>query len=131
MTETKVTYFPKILRRDTSFYLLGWTPITVDSHDVLSSIMATPTDKGQGQFNLGAYSNAKVDELTLKVQSETDQKKRNEMIREAFRIHQEDVGHIPLHQQALAWATAKSVQLTQLPNNYMYFKWITQKSSPK
>ena len=24
--ETKVTYFPKILRRDTSFYLLGWTP---------------------------------------------------------------------------------------------------------
>src|SRR6185369_3821149 len=131
MTETKVTYFPKILRRDTSFYLLGWTPSTVDSHDVLSSIMATPTDKGQGQFNLGAYSNPKLDELTLKVQSETDQKKRNDMIREAFRIHQEDVGHIPLHQQTLAWATAKSVQLTQLPNNYMYFKWITQKSSPK
>src|SRR5678809_757772 len=131
MAETKVSYFPKILRRDTSFYLLGWTPSTVDSHDVLSSIMATPTDKGQGQFNLGAYSNAKVDELTLKVQSETDQKKRNEMIREAFRIHQEDVGHIPLHQQALAWATAKSVQLMQLPNNYMYFKWITQKSKPQ
>src|SRR5689334_4038709 len=131
MTETKVTYFPKILRRDTSFYLLGWTPSTVDSHDVLSSIMATPTDKGQGQFNLGAYSNPKLDELTLKIQSETDQKKRNEMIREAFRIHAEDVGHIPLHQQALAWATAKGVQLTQLPNNYMYFKWITLKSSPK
>src|SRR5947207_4106925 len=41
MAETKVSYFPKILRRDTSFYLLGWTPSTVDSHDVLSSIMAT------------------------------------------------------------------------------------------
>ena len=26
------------------------------------------------------------------------------MIREAFKIHQDDVGHIPLHQQALAWA---------------------------
>ena len=24
--ETKNTYFPKILRRDTSFYMLGWTP---------------------------------------------------------------------------------------------------------
>ena len=126
--ETKNTYFPKILRRDTSFYLLGWTPSTVDSHDVLTSIMATPTDKGQGQFNLGAYSNAKLDELTLKIQSETDQKKRNEMIREAFKIHQEDVGHIPLHQQALAWAFSKKVELTQLPNNYMYFKWITLKS---
>ena len=107
MAETKVSYFPKILRRDTSFYLLGWTPSTVDSHDVLSAIMATPNEKGQGQFNLGAYSNPKLDELTLKIQSETDQKKRNDMIREAFKIHQDDVGHIPLHQQALAWATSK------------------------
>ena len=90
--------------------------------------MATPNEKGQGQFNLGAYSNPKLDELTLKIQSETDQKKRNEMIREAFKIHQDDVGHIPLHQQALAWASSKKVELTQLPSNYMYFKWITLKS---
>ena len=128
MAETKNSYFPKILRRDTSFYLLGWTPSTVDSHDVLSAIMATPNDKGQGQFNLGAYSNPKIDELTLKIQSETDQKKRNEMIREAFKIHQDDIGHIPLHQQALAWAASKKVELVQLPNNYMYFKWVTLKS---
>ena len=127
-TETKVSYFPKILRRDTSFYLLGWTPSTVDSHDVLTAIMATPTDKGQGQFNLGAYSNPKLDELTSKIQSETDDKKRNEMIREAFKIHQDDVGHIPLHQQALAWAYSNKVSLVQLPNNYMNFKWITLKS---
>jgi peptide/nickel transport system substrate-binding protein len=126
-TETKVSYFPKILRRDTSFYLLGWTPSTVDSHDVLTAIMSTPNDKGQGQFNLGAYSNPKLDDLTLKIQSETDQKKRNEMIREAFRIHQEDVGHIPLHQQALAWAHSKKVSLVQLPNNYMIFKWVVLK----
>ena len=128
MTETKVSYFPKILRRDTSFYLLGWTPSTVDSHDTLVSIMSTPTDKGQGQFNLGAYSNPKVDELALKIQSETDQKKRNEMIREAFKIHQDDVGHIPLHQQALAWAYTPQISLTQLPNNAMIYKWITLKS---
>ena len=72
--------------------------------------MATPNDKGQGQFNLGAYSNPKLDELTLKIQSETDQKKRNDMIREAFKIHQDDVGHIPLHQQALAWAHSNKVE---------------------
>jgi peptide/nickel transport system substrate-binding protein len=126
--ETKVSYFPKILRRDTSFYMLGWTPSTVDAHDMLTAILATPTDKGQGQFNLGAYSNAKVDELTLKIQSETDDKKRNEMIREAFKIHQDDVGHIPLHQQALAWAYSNKVSLVQLPSNYMVFKWITLKS---
>eukprot|EP01041_Mallomonas_annulata_P015991 gene15991-33638_t len=36
--ETKGTYFPKILRRDTSFYMLGWTASTVDAHNVLYPI---------------------------------------------------------------------------------------------
>jgi len=126
--ESKNTYFPKILRRDTSFYLLGWTPSTTDAHDAMTALMATPTDKGQGQFNLGAYSNAKFDELTQKIQSETDDAKRNAMIREAFKIHQDDVGHIPLHQQALAWGLKKNVSLVQLPDNRMFFKWITVKA---
>src|SRR4030095_3659332 len=50
--ETKGTYYPKILRRDTSFYLLGWTPSTIDSHDTLNAIMSCVDDKGAGQFNL-------------------------------------------------------------------------------
>jgi len=125
--ETKVSYFPKILRRDTSLYLLGWTPSTVDTHDALSSLIATPNDKGQGTFNLGAYSNPKVDELTAKIQSETDEKKRNEMIREAFKLHADDIGHIPLHQQALAWGYKNNVSLTQLPDNRMFFKWVILK----
>jgi peptide/nickel transport system substrate-binding protein len=126
--ESKNTYFPKILRRDTSFYLLGWTPSTTDAHDAMTALIATPTDKGQGQFNLGSYSNPKFDELTLKIQSETDDVKRNAMIREAFKIHQDDVGHIPLHQQSLAWGVKKNVSLVQLPDNRMFFKWVTVKS---
>ena len=122
--ETKGTYFPKILRRDTSFYLLGWTASTVDAHNVLFPILSTPGDGGRGQFNLGSYSNAKVDELTDKVASETDQKKRNEMIREAMKIHQDEVGHLPLHQQALNWGVKKSVELLQWPDNGMPWKYI-------
>jgi peptide/nickel transport system substrate-binding protein len=125
--ETKGTYFPKILRRDTSFYMLGWTSTTVDAHNVMYPIMASPGEGGRGQFNLGAYSNPKVDELTLKVASETDQKKRNEMIHEAIKIHQDDVGHIPLHQQALNWAAKKNIDLVQMPNNDMVWKYITVK----
>ena len=125
--ETKGTYFPKILRRDTSFYLLGWTANTVDAHNVLYPILSTPGDGGRGQFNLGAYSNAKVDELTDKVASETDMKKRNEMIREAMKIHQDEVGHIPLHQQALNWGAKKNVELVQWPDNGMPWKYITVK----
>jgi peptide/nickel transport system substrate-binding protein len=122
--ETKNNYFPKILRRDTSFYMLGWTPSTVDAHNVLYPIMSTPGEGGRGQFNLGSYSNARVDELTNLVASETDDKKRNEMIREALKIHQDDVGHLPLHQQALNWATRKNVELVQWPDNGMPWKFV-------
>ncbi len=123
--ETKGTYFPKILRRDTSFYMLGWTPGTYDAHNALNALMACPDDKGTGQFNLGTYCNPKVDQLTRAIQSETDKAKRNAMIKEAFEIHSADVGHLPLHQQSLAWGVSKKVKLVQLADNFMPFKWIT------
>ena len=125
--ETKGTYFPKILRRDTSFYMLGWTSTTVDAENVLYAIMSTPGDGGRGQFNLGAYSNARLDELTEKIGSETDMKKRNEMIREAMKIHQDDIGHIPLHQQALNWGARKNVDLVQWPDNGMMWRYVSVK----
>jgi len=127
VAETKGTYFPKVLRRDTSFYMLGWTPTTYDSHNALSSLTSCPDDKGTGQFNLGAYCNPKLDELTKKIQSESDKAKRNEMIKEAFKMHADDVGHLPLHQQSLAWGVSKKVELVQLADNFMYFKWMSIK----
>jgi peptide/nickel transport system substrate-binding protein len=127
MSESKVTYFPKILSRNTSFYMLGWTPSTIDAHDALYSLLATPGDGGQGQFNLGSYSNPKVDELIGKIQSETDQTKRNAMITEAMKLHEDDIGTLPLHQQALAWGVKKSIVITQLATNDMYLKWIQVK----
>jgi len=125
--ETKGTYFPKVLRRDTSFYMLGWTPGTYDSHNALNALMACVDDKGAGQFNLGSYCNPKVDQLTRAIQSETDKAKRNAMIKEAFQTHADDIGHLPLHQQALAWGVSKKVELVQLPDNFMFFKWMTIK----
>ncbi|HSV34355.1 MAG TPA: ABC transporter substrate-binding protein [Ramlibacter sp.] len=125
--ETKATYFPKILPRNTSFYMLGWTSSTVDAHNVLRPIMASPGEGGQGQFNLGAYSNARVDELTRLIASEIDPAKRNQMIREAVKIHQDEVGHIPLHQQALNWGARKNIEVVQLPGNEMPWKYIVVK----
>jgi peptide/nickel transport system substrate-binding protein len=122
--ETKGTYFPKILSRNTSFYMLGWTASTVDVHNVLYPIMSSPGEGGRGQFNLGAYSNARVDELTQKIGSETDLKKRNEMIHEALKIHQDEIGHLPLHQQALNWGAKKNIDVVQWPDNGMAWKFI-------
>ncbi len=127
--ETKVTYFPKVLSRNTSFYMLGWTPTTYDSHNPLLQLMMTPVDKGaQGQFNLGSYSNKRLDELTAQIGTELDETKRNAMIAEAFRIHADDVGHLPLHQQALAWGMKRNIELVQLADNYNWLKWVVVKA---
>jgi peptide/nickel transport system substrate-binding protein len=68
-----------------------------------------------------------VDELTKKIQSETDKGKRDAMIKEAFDAHSADIGHLPLHQQALAWGMSKKVELVQLADNFMPYKWISIK----
>ena len=125
--ETKGTYFPKILRRDTSFYMLGWTPTTYDAHNALASLMACPDDKGAGQFNLGAYCSPQVDGLTKQILSEIDKAKRNDLIKQAFKVHSDDIGHLPLHQQSLAWGLSKKVELVQLADNFMFFKWMSIK----
>jgi peptide/nickel transport system substrate-binding protein len=127
LAETKSKYFGKILARNTSFYLLGWTPDTYDSWNPLFSLMATPNDTGQGKFNLGKYSNKRLDELTAMIQSEIDPKKRNAEIYEAFKIHKEEFGHIPLHQQALAWGIKDNVSLVQLPDNVFDWYWVKVK----
>ncbi len=125
--ETKGTYFPKLLKRDTSFYLLGWTPNTYDAHNAFNGLMRCVDGKGAGQFNYGSYCNAKVDDLIAKMQSETDKAKRQAFIAEANKTHQDDIGHLPLHQQALAWGVNKKVDLVQMADNFMPFKWMSVK----
>ena len=124
LAETKSKYFGKILARNTSFYLLGWTPATYDAQNAMFNLMATPNDAGRGKFNLGKYSNQRFDELTALVTSESDPKKRSAEIHEAFKIHKDEFGHIPLHQQALAWGIKDNVHLIQRPDNIFVWNWV-------
>ena len=126
-TESKATYFSKILRRDTSFYMLGWTPSTYDSHNAIFSLIASPGEGGRGQFNLGQYANARVDELATAIAAESDAKKRQAMISEVFKLHHDEVGHLPLHQQVLSWGMKKNVELVQLADNFNYLRWVVLK----
>ncbi len=125
--EPKTQFFPKVLQRNVSFYLAGWTPVSQDSHNLLFAVISTPGEGAQGQFNGGSYSNAKVDELTRKIGAESDAAKRLAMITEAFKIHQDDIGHIPLHQQPITWGMRKSVETVQLPDDFLYLRWVTVK----
>ena len=124
MVETKATYFPKILSRDTSFYLLGWTPASYDAHNRFAILMS-PGPSGHGQFNLGGYANKRVDELRAADRKrDSIQQKREAMIHELYKLHADDIGHIPLHQQALAWAMKQDVDLVQLADDFNFLKWV-------
>jgi peptide/nickel transport system substrate-binding protein len=131
LAQPKAQYFGKVLKPggyQTSFYLLGWTPASMDSHNVLYDILGChdPKEPTRGEANLGGYCNKDVDALTDKVLVETDTAKRDQFIKQAFELVIKDYGYIPLHQQALAWGVSKKVKLTQRADNQVLFYWATK-----
>ncbi|HVE50572.1 MAG TPA: ABC transporter substrate-binding protein [Casimicrobiaceae bacterium] len=121
----RATYFQKIQKFDTSLYLLGWATATFDGLYTLQSLIRTVDPKGgaDGNFNLGKYSNAKADALIDAIKTEVDEAKRNQMMRDAQRIHAEDVGHIPLHQQVIPWAMRSNVSTFHRADNRLDMRW--------
>ena len=126
LAQPKSKYFAKVLSQnnyDTSFYLLGWTPGSIDSHNVLQNLLACRNDETKaGQFNLGHYCNPKVDGLAAEIAAETDPAKRQALIDEAFSIHKDEVGHIPIHQQPLSWGMREGVAVAQRADNVLDFR---------
>ena len=128
LAQPKAQYFAKVLKAggfQTSFYLLGWTPGTLDSHNVMFDIMGC-RDNGRGNSNLGGYCNKDFDAITDKVLQETDATKRDLLIKSGFEIAAKDFAYIPLHQQALAWGVSKKVKLVQRPDNQVLLYWATK-----
>ncbi len=121
----RAIYFPKIQNYDTSFYMLGWGVPTFDSQYALQSLIRTVIPKtADGDYNFGKYSNAKVDDEIDKLKTEVDPKKRAALALEASRIHQEDVGHLPLHFQVIPWAMRSNVHVVHRADNKLTVKWV-------
>ena len=113
---------------DTSFYLLGWTPGSLDSWNVLSNLMNCRTESGEGSpFNLGGFCDKKVDELTGQVLVEIDPEKRDGLIAEAYKISHDNAYYIPLHQQGLAWGARDNVSVKQRADNQFQWRHVTVK----
>lgn len=126
LAQPKSKYFAKVLAQggyDTSFYLLGWTPGSMDVYNVFNSLIVCQNkEKKAGSFNLGNYCNKRVDELTAIIASETDVAKRQAAIDEAAKIIQDDVGYLPLHQQPLSWGVREGVTAAQRADNVLDYR---------
>lgn len=124
LAQTKSKYFAKVLPQagnQTSMYLLGWTPNTIDAENALTNLVhcRNKEDSSVAQFNLGGYCNPEIDVLITKIGVETDQDKRNAMIKDAFTLLHDDYGYLPLHQQPMSWGVRKGIDVAQRGDDVM------------
>src|SRR6202521_1183015 len=120
----RAPFFAKLDKRDTSFYLMGWTPPTYDALNVLQVHAHTPGSGGDGDYNRGGYSNPKLDGIIDQIKVELDHTKRNALIAEALAIVNADVGYVPLHQQIIPWAMRAGMKVVHHPSNQLIVHWV-------
>jgi peptide/nickel transport system substrate-binding protein len=120
----RATYFPKIQKFDTSAYLLGWGVPTFDALYSIQSLIRSVGQGGDGNFNLGRFSNKQIDDIVDKVKVEIDESKRNAMITDVLKQHAAEVGHIPLHNQVIPWAMRKNVNVVHRADNRLEMRWV-------
>ena len=100
LAQPKQQYFAKVLKPGgfkTSFYLLGWTPATMDSQNVLNDIMGCRDDpkSSRGEANLGGYCNKKLDALADQVLLETDHRQARPIDQAGLRDRHQGLGVYP------------------------------------
>ncbi len=121
----RATYFAKLAKTDTSMYLLGWGGGQTDGIFILQPLLSTYSGKGDGDYNYGRYSNAKLDALTAKIKVEMNPEARLTMVHEALLAHNAEVNHIPLHRQVIPWATRSNVNGVHRADNVVIPNWVT------
>jgi peptide/nickel transport system substrate-binding protein len=119
------TYFPMIQRYEASIYMLGWGVPTFDAMYSLQSLVRSVGQGGDGNYNVGRYSNPKMDQIIDRAKTETDLLIRNRLLTEALELSNADVSHLPLHNQVIPWAMKKSINVVHRADNRLDWRLIT------
>jgi len=114
---------PRVTSRDVSFYSIGWTP-TTDAEGVLVPLAHTPNAAGDGEYNVGRYSNPVVDGLIDRARVEPDPAKRLQMLVQAMSVVEEDVAYITLTYRRVYWAMRSNVRVKPRPNDLLDLRYV-------
>ncbi|HYW56099.1 MAG TPA: ABC transporter substrate-binding protein [Polaromonas sp.] len=106
-----VTYFPMIQRYEASIYMLGWGVPTFDAMYSLQSLTRSVGTGGDGNYNVGRYSNPRMDAVVDRAKSESDILIRNRLLTEGLQLSNDTVSHLPLYNQIIPWAMKKNIDL--------------------
>ena len=114
----RATYFPKLEKHDTSFFMLGWGGAITDAQTTLSPVLRSPDEKtGNGGFNYGRYLNPRLDALIDAAAVEMNPDKRRQVVWDALKEHNAQVHHVPLHRQMIPWAMRSNVTVVHRADN--------------
>jgi peptide/nickel transport system substrate-binding protein len=119
-----VTYFPMIQRYEASIYMLGWGVPTFDAMYSLQSLVRSVGAQGDGNYNVGRYSNPQMDALIERAKKETDLNLRTGLLNKALMLQNEEVAHIPLHNQVIPWAMKKHVDVVHRADNRLDWRLV-------
>jgi peptide/nickel transport system substrate-binding protein len=119
-----VTYFPMIQRHEASIYMLGWGVPTFDALYSLQSLTRSMGQGGDGNYNVGRYSNPRMDQVVDRIKTETDRPVRDRLLSEGLEISNETVSHIPLHNQIIPWAMKKNIDVVHRADNRLDWRLI-------
>jgi peptide/nickel transport system substrate-binding protein len=114
--EPIATYFPRLDKFETSFYMLGWGGAVTDAQTTLGPVLRS-RDGQNGNFNYGRYVNPKLDALIDAAAVEMNVDKRRQIIWDALKEHNAQVHHVPLHRQSIPWAMRANVNVTHRADN--------------
>ena len=118
VAQPKAQFFPKVVAPDfgTSFFLLSWTPSTMDSLNVFQNVLGTrDLDNGRGAWNISGCSVPEADALAAEAAVTMDAAAREKMLQEAMALMVEDVCLVPLHVQQLVWGASENIEVVQHP----------------
>ena len=124
---SKTLHFPKLQKKDSSFYLLGWGVPTLDSHYVFSFLYQTHDGKANGAWNFTGLSNKALDDLVVAMSKETDAAKRDKMIAEAWKLSRGSNAYLPLHHQVIVWSMSDKVTTPIFATDSPNFKYAVMK----
>ncbi len=122
-TMPKAQYWDEFDAQVADIQMIGWHSDTEDSGNFTEFLGMCPNkETGYGQYNSGNYCNPKIDELTMAAQSETDLKKRAEILQTIEKILYDEAAFVPFHWQNHSYAGKQDVMIKQIVNtmNFPY-----------
>ena len=115
---------PKLIKGDTSMYVIGWTPVTAEPEGVFVPLVHARNAPGVGEYNFGGYSNPKVNALIDQGRVEFDAAKRTAIFSEVMEAMDKDVAFVPLVYRNVTWAMRKNVKAVLRPNDVLDLRFV-------